>query len=103
MKLAITCILFICLAASAWAGDIVTMPTANQLHKGEVDLAYYYLSLDLPEGAPQHVNYQTVYVGFTDKFERQPEGAVRDGEAAGPGGRSSQLHLRADVQRAPRD
>lgn len=57
------------LAGCAFADDIVTMPTANQLKAGEVDLAAYYLKLDLPAGAPQHVNYQTVYVGITDRLE----------------------------------
>lgn len=51
------------------ADDIVTMPTANQLKAGEVDAAVYYLKLDSPTGAPQHVNYQTVYVGLTDRVE----------------------------------
>ncbi|MHB9134618.1 MAG: hypothetical protein ACYDBB_26390 [Armatimonadota bacterium] len=58
-----------CLAACAWAADIVTMPTANQLKQGEIDVAYYYLALDLPDGAPQSVHYQTLYVGLTDWLE----------------------------------
>lgn len=58
-------------AGCAIADDIVTMPTANQLKAGEVDLAAYYLKLDLPNnlGAPQFVNYQTLYMGLTDKIE----------------------------------
>jgi len=59
----------LCVATCAYADDIVTMPTANQLKAGEVDLAVYYLGLDLPPGAPESVNYQTLYVGLTDKLE----------------------------------
>ena len=59
------------IAGCAIADDIVTMPTANQLKAGEVDIAAYYLKLDLPNnmGAPQFVNYQTIYVGLTDRIE----------------------------------
>ena len=54
----------------AFADDIVTMPTANQLKAGQVDAAGYYLTLHV--GAPpnpQFVQYQTLYVGVTDKLE----------------------------------
>lgn len=59
------------LAGCAIADDIVTMPTANQLKGGQVDVAAYYLKLDTPNNQrmPQFVNYQTVYVGVTDKLE----------------------------------
>lgn len=59
------------IAGCAIADDIVTMPTANQLKAGEVDVAAYYLKLDLPNnaGAPQHVNYQVLGIGLTDQFE----------------------------------
>lgn len=53
----------------ALADDIVTMPTANQLKMGEVDVAAYYLTLDFPKPAPQFVQYQTIYVGLTDRIE----------------------------------
>lgn len=53
----------------AWADDIVTMPTANQLKGGDVDIAAYYIGLDFPNAMPQYVQYQTVYVGLTDRFE----------------------------------
>jgi len=56
-------------AGMAVADDIVTMPTANQLKAGEVDLAAYYLDLDLPAGAPRSVSYQTLYLGLTDQLE----------------------------------
>ncbi|MHB9035161.1 MAG: hypothetical protein ACYC64_00740 [Armatimonadota bacterium] len=57
------------ISACAFADDIVTMPTANQLKAGEVDMAAYYLGLDAPAANPQFVQYQTVYVGLTDKIE----------------------------------
>lgn len=65
----LTLALCLATAGAALADDIVTMPTANQLKKGEVDIAAYYLSLSLPSGAPQYVQYQTLYIGITDKFE----------------------------------
>ncbi len=62
-------VVLLCLCGGAFADDIVTMPTANQLKAGEVDVAAYYLSLDFPEPMPQNVQYQTLYVGLTDRFE----------------------------------
>lgn len=59
------------LASCGWvcADDIVSMPTANQLKAGEVDVAAYYFGLDNPAAAPQNVNLQTVNVGLTDRIE----------------------------------
>ena len=57
------------ISGCAVADDIVTMPTANQLKQGEVDVAMYHLSLDMPLGAPQSVEYQTLYIGLTDWLE----------------------------------
>ena len=63
-------------AGMAVAGDIVTVPTANQVKAGEVDLAVYYLGLDndsLPEFIqPLDIGFvraQTAYIGVTDKLE----------------------------------
>jgi len=57
-------------ASCAFADDIVTMPTANQLKAGQVDAAAYYLTLHVgATPAPQFVQYQTLYVGVTDKLE----------------------------------
>jgi len=56
-------------AASGFAADIVTVPTANQLTKGQMDVAYYYLGLDIPEPGPQNVQAQTLYLGLTDRIE----------------------------------
>ncbi len=67
-KVLITLTLALCVGV-AFAADIVTMPTANQLKKGEVEVAAYYLNLDLPPAAPQNVWYQTLYVGVTDWLE----------------------------------
>lgn len=57
------------LCGCALADDIVTMPTANQLRMGEVDVAAYYIGLDSESPAPEHINYQTVYIGLTDRLE----------------------------------
>lgn len=52
------------------AADIVTMPTANQLKKGEVEVAAYYLDLKkAAPAAPAFVNYETLYVGVTNWLE----------------------------------
>lgn len=63
-------------AVSALAGDIVTVPTANQLKAKEFDIAAYYIRLDrkifgAPPGAdvPKFVTAQTLYVGVTDDIE----------------------------------
>ena len=72
MKYVVVALLFAMLVSvgcSAYAGDIVTVPTANQLKKGQVDVAYYYIGLDKPSPQPQHVLAQTLYVGLTDQIE----------------------------------
>lgn len=56
------------IAGAAFAGDIVTVPTANQVKAGEVDVAGYYLFLDFDKG-PQFCRVQTLYVGVTDRIE----------------------------------
>jgi len=67
-------------AGAALAGDIVTVPTANQVKAGEMDLAAYYIFVDQdslipglrPPNVPSEVDYiraQTLYVGLTDKLE----------------------------------
>jgi len=53
----------------ALAGDIVTMPTANQVGAGDVDLAQYYINYDYPPGYPEFVYFTTMYVGVTDRIE----------------------------------
>jgi hypothetical protein len=69
-------VLLVAAAGVAMAGDIVTVPTANQVKAGEVDLAVYYLGLDnasLPEAVQplniEFVRAQTAYIGLTDKLE----------------------------------
>jgi hypothetical protein len=55
------------LATTAFAADILTMPTANQMKAGEVDVAAYHLNLvNSPVG---DVEAQTLYVGITDWLE----------------------------------
>jgi hypothetical protein len=66
------------LTGSVLADDIVTMPTANQLRAREVDVAAYYLKLDFDSPAPEFVQYQTLYVGLTDRFELDAHRAAVD-------------------------
>jgi hypothetical protein len=61
---------------TAMAGDIVTVPTANQLRAGEVDLAAYYIDVDqgsliapLQPLGIDWIRAQTLYAGVTDKLE----------------------------------
>jgi len=69
MRYALIVIAVLMIAGCAVADDIVTMPTANTMKAGQVDVAAYYLKLDTPGNQPQHVNYETVYVGLTDRLE----------------------------------
>ncbi|UCH34805.1 MAG: hypothetical protein JSV65_00180 [Armatimonadota bacterium] len=69
-------------AGAVMAGDIVTMPTANQVGAGDVDLAQYYIGYDYPPGWPDHVYFTTMYVGVTDRLEIDAIYADPDG---GPG------------------
>ena len=62
-------VMIIMLTGAAVAADIVTVPTANQLGAGDVDVAYYYLGLDLPTGAPQFAQVQTLYLGLANDLE----------------------------------
>lgn len=66
------------LAGCAWADDIVTMPTANQLKAGELDVAGYYLGLDSKSPAPEYVQYQTLYIGITNRLELDAHRAAID-------------------------
>jgi hypothetical protein len=61
--------LALCLTlTAAFAEDIVTVPTANQLCAGQFDVAAYHIELDLdgPEGA---VGAQTLYAGLSNSLE----------------------------------
>lgn len=69
MRYVVATLLVVLLAGSCFAADIVTVPTANQLTQGQVDLAYYFIGLDAPNDKPQNVQVQTVYVGLTDTIE----------------------------------
>ena len=69
MRYVMVILALVLLASSIFAADIVTVPTANQLKQGQVDLAYYYIGLDAIAAAPQNVQVQTVYVGLTDQIE----------------------------------
>jgi hypothetical protein len=75
--LAVVSLLLIALGGgAAIAADIVTVPTANQLGAGEVDLAHYYIDVDqgslIAPLRPLEIGWvrvQTLYVGITDRIE----------------------------------
>lgn len=69
MRYLVIVVALMLMAGCAVADDIVTMPTANQLKAGEVDVAAYHLGLDMPSAAPQSVSYQTLMVGITNNLE----------------------------------
>ena len=63
-------------AGIAMAGDIVTVPTANQVKAGEIDVADYYIFVDqdalIDPLQPLDIDFvrvQTFYMGLTDEFE----------------------------------
>ena len=78
MRYLVSVLVLLLVAGCAFADDIVTMPTANQLKGGEVDAAVYYITLDYPLGAPQFIQYQTLYVGLTDWLEVDAHRAMVD-------------------------
>ena len=80
MRCLCTIIAVLLVGGCAFADDIVTMPTANQLKAGEVDVAAYHISLDNPLGAPQSIEYQTLYVGVTDWLEIDAHRSDVDGD-----------------------
>lgn len=82
MRLLIIVLLILSACSWAFADDIVSMPTANQLKAQEIDAAAYYFGLDNPTGAPQNVNLQTVGVGLTDRIEIDAYRADVDGDKA---------------------
>ncbi|MGQ9697543.1 MAG: hypothetical protein ACUVRO_06070 [Armatimonadota bacterium] len=58
--------------SAAFAADIVTLPTANQLKGNQLEVAYYRLDLDFkapPSAAPGKANLVTAYWGITDRLE----------------------------------
>jgi len=75
--LVVVCLLLIAvLAGTAMAGDIVTVPTANQVKAGEIDVAAYYIFVDndalVDMIQPLDIDFvrcQTFYMGLTDKLE----------------------------------
>jgi hypothetical protein len=69
MRVIAILVLTLVAVSAAYCADIVTVPTANQLKAGQIDVAYYYLGLDLPAGPPQNLQAQTLYIGLTDRVE----------------------------------
>jgi len=69
MRVIAILVLTLVAVSAAYCADIVTVPTANQLKAGQVDVAYYYLGLDSEAPAPTKVGAHTLYVGITDRIE----------------------------------
>jgi hypothetical protein len=76
VRAVLVCALVCALAGAAFADDIVTVPTANQLSAGQVDLAAYYITVDEDELIPplrpldvDFVRVQTLNVGIYDWWE----------------------------------
>jgi hypothetical protein len=76
LPLLLAAALSLLIAGMALAGDIVTVPTANQVKAGEADVAIYYIGVDrdalIPPLRPigiEFVRAQTLYVGLTDQVE----------------------------------
>ena len=71
------CLLLVVLGGgTVWAGDIVTVPTANQVKAGEIDVADYYIFVDndalIEPIQPLDIDFvrvQTFYMGLTDEVE----------------------------------
>ena len=73
----VVCLLLVALAGgTVWAADIVTVPTANQVKAGEIDVADYYIFVDndalIEPIQPLDIDFvrvQTFYMGLTDEVE----------------------------------
>ncbi|MBN1459379.1 MAG: hypothetical protein JXA57_07570 [Armatimonadetes bacterium] len=73
----VVCVLLVALGGgTVWAGDIVTVPTANQVKAGEIDVADYYIFVDndalIEPIQPLDIDFvraQTFYMGLTDEVE----------------------------------
>ena len=103
LSLALALVAAMAAATVAYAADIVTVPTANQLKQGEVDLAYYYIGLDFPEPMPQRVNVQTLYLGaYAEEkptIERLHAFITEEGYA--PAGKHHEIYLSDPNRTAP--
>jgi hypothetical protein len=65
----VTMMVAVCFVSHGRADDIVTVPTANQYRKGQVDVAGYYVGLQNPVGAPQNLTLAALNMGMTDRIE----------------------------------
>jgi len=86
-------------ATAAMAADIVTVPTANQLGANQVDVAYYWINLDLPGGVPSELHFNTLYVGITDWLEIDAHRTKTGGGPSGTIWNATALVLKEDQQR----
>jgi hypothetical protein len=81
MRTFILIALLVVLSAGAlMANDIVTMPTANLLKAGEIEVGGYYLKMDTPPGVTGCVKIETLYVGVTNQLEINAYNVNPDGD-----------------------
>jgi len=57
------------LCVGARGDDILAMPTANMLDRGQMEFAYYHVDLPAPHGGPENIEAQVLYAGLTDYIE----------------------------------
>jgi hypothetical protein len=69
MRPFIFAIALVTLSGCALGDDVVTMPTANMLKRGEMEFAYYHVDLNTPSHQPQTIEVPCYYVGVTDWLE----------------------------------
>ena len=74
--LVLAVLLCCCIAGAARAADIVTVPTANMVGAGNIDVAAYYIWVDesgliapIRHLGINDVRVQTLYAGLTDRWE----------------------------------
>ena len=77
----VSALVFVASVVSAY--DIITVPTADQLREGEIELAYYYAFLKYDDPNPEFIQVLTLYVGVTDRLELDAHMyAVNDNETS---------------------
>jgi hypothetical protein len=62
-------VLLLVFATASFAGDLVGMPTGNQVAKGKFEYNYIFLDLDTPPGAPDFLQIHEFFFGATDRLE----------------------------------
>lgn len=81
MRALICLFIFLILSICALGDDILTMPTANMLKQGELELSYYHIDLNTPIAQPQIIEVQCIYVGVKDWLELNAQRVAVDKDA----------------------